>query len=381
MKGKNQSLDYFLVGLLGVFVGAGIIIVSIDYLIVNPANPNVTNQTIIKNIYINGTIPFEENVIAILQNSKDSVVNINVVRIVQTFFGPVKSEGTGSGVIVTKDGYIVTNDHVVSDSSNITVVLSNGDEFEAILVGNDPLNDVAVIKIDPHYELDPAKIGDSDKIRQGELVVAIGSPFRLQNTVTFGIVSALNRTLISEGGFRIEKVIQTDATINPGNSGGPLLNSKGEVIGINTAIISKSGGSEGIGFAIPINTVKKIYTQLIETGKIERPWLGVTITDVTKQIKDAWNLGVDKGVLIIDIVKDGPADKAGLRETISRPGRKDFVLGDIIVGIGGFEISNNSDLLNILMKYKPGDTIEVEVYREGEFLTFSVTLGTRPENM
>jgi len=263
----------------------------------------------------------------------------------------------------------------------IYVVLQNGDEFEAKLRGGEPLNDVAVIKINPSYELDPVEVGDSDELRAGEFVVAIGSPFRLQNTITLGIISALDRTLTSEGGFRIEKVIQTDAPINPGNSGGPLFSMEGKVIGVNTAIISTSGGSEGIGFSIPINTVNKIYTELIERGKVSRPWLGITGTDVTVNMAEAWNFGVDYGVLVIDFTDNSPSREAGLRETVSRPGRDDFVLGDIIVSIGGMEITNNVDLLNVLLKYEPGDNVEVEVYRDGSLREFQVELGERPEEL
>ena len=176
----------------------------------------------------------------------------------------------------------------------------------------------------------------------------------------------------------IEKVIQTDAAVNPGNSGGPLINLDGNVIGINTAIISQSGGSEGIGFAIPINTVKKIYTQLIDSGKVSRPWLGITGTDVTSDMVTAWKLTVNYGVLIVDFADNSPAKEAGLRETLSRPGRPDFILGDIIMSIGGKKITNNVDLLNVLLKYNPGNNVEVGVYRDSTPLTFNVTLGERP---
>jgi len=342
-----------------------------------PAGPT----TVVERVYVNESIQLQDRVIDILRTNKESVVHINTVRFAQTPFGLLRSEASGSGFVVSEDGYIVTNEHVVSDASEITVVLYNGEEFQANLRGTDPLNDVAVIKINPPYELKTVKIGDSESVSEGEFVVAIGSPFRLQNTITLGIVSALDRTLTSEGGFRIEKVIQTDAAVNPGNSGGPLIDLEGKVIGVNTAIISTSGGSEGIGFAIPVNTVKSIYTELIESGEIARPWLGITGTDVTKQMVSAWNLGVDYGVLVIEFADQSPSQEAGLRDTFSRPGRSDFILGDIIVSINGDKITNNVDLLNILLKYKPGDTVELEVYRDGSFLEFSVTLGERPEGM
>ncbi len=366
----------FVGGLLGSLVTLSLLLPG-GCVQTRPAN----TTTVIQRVYVNQSIPIEDRVMDILRSNKQSVVYIDTIRFTHTFFGIFKSEASGSGFIVSEDGYIVTNDHVVSDASNITVVLSNGDEFPAVLRGADPLNDVAVIKIDPPYKLKPVEIGDSDSVREGEFVVAIGNPFRLQNTITLGIVSALNRTLTSEGGFRIEKVIQTDAAVNPGNSGGPLISLEGKVIGVNTAIISKSGGSEGIGFAIPINTVRRIYTELIERGKVSRPWLGITGADVTKEMASVWNIGVDYGVLVVDFADISPAKEAGLRETASRPGKSDFILGDIIVSINGEKISNNVDLLNVLLRYKPGDTVILKVYRDGEFLEFPVTLGERPEGM
>lgn len=361
---------------LGGIVGSLLTVSVFAPLYVQAGNPTVTEK-----IYINRIISLQDRVTGILGDNKESVVHIKVVKLVQTTFGLLKSESSGSGFVVSEDGYVVTNEHVISDASNITVVLQNGDEFDAKLRGGEPLNDVAVIKISPPYGLDPVEVGDSDELKAGEFVVAMGSPYRLQNTVTLGIISALDRTLTSEGGFRIEKVIQTDAPINPGNSGGPLFGMDGKVIGVNTAIISTSGGSEGIGFSIPINTVNEIYTELIESGKISRPWLGIAGTDVTVDMVNVWDLEVEYGVLVIDFTVTSPAREAGLRETFSRPGRSDFILGDIIVSIGGGKITNNADLLNILLQYEPGDTAEVEVYRDGIFREFAVELGERPEGL
>jgi S1-C subfamily serine protease len=356
-------------------------LLSPEFTQIQPINKSNESNVVIERIYYNENVTLEDRIIELLEKTKTSVVYINTVRTAQTLFGTVKSESSGSGFIVSDDGYIVTNHHVIADASNITVVLYNGDEFPAVLKGADPLNDVAVIKITPSSPLKPLKMGDSDSVKEGKFVVAIGSPFRLKNTITFGIISATNRKLETESGFIIENVIQTDAAINPGNSGGPLIDLEGNVIGINTAIISTSGGSEGIGFAIPINTVKKIYNEIIETGRVRRPWLGVMTTNVNKEMVNTWNLGVDYGVLIIDFADYSPAREAGLHETISSPGKPDFVLGDIIISIGGQKITNNSDLLNTLLKYKPGDKVEVGVYRNGDKLYFNVTLGERPENV
>ena len=331
---------------------------------------------------VNVTSTLQDHIFSILNENEDSVVHIKVKKEFDTLLGTQVSEVSGSGFVIRDSGYIVTNGHVVSDATEIIVIFNDGSELEATIRGTDPLNDVAVIKVNPSRTgLKAVRIGNSSTIRKGQIVVAIGSPFQLQNTVTMGIVSATDRTLTSEGGFRIEDVIQTDAAINPGNSGGPLLSLNGEVIGINTAIISQSGGSEGIGFAIPINTAERIFSEIIETGKLSRPWLGITGTDVGPNLVKLWNLKIDSGVLIFDFTETSPAREAGLRETISRPGKNDFVIGDIITGINGEKIGSNSDLLNTLLKYRPGDTVSVKVYRDGDFLTFSIKLGERPEGM
>ncbi|MCX6818334.1 MAG: trypsin-like peptidase domain-containing protein [Candidatus Aenigmarchaeota archaeon] len=384
MKTEKTARPFALVYLLLACILGGIIGSVVTLLVLSPEVFSNTQQVaggVTQTIYSGQTIQMENRITGLFDENKESVVFINSVIYTQTIFGIAQSEASGSGFIVSDDGYIVTNDHVVADATNITVTLATGEEFKATIRGADPLNDVAVIKINPSKTLRPVVIGDSDNVRAGEFVVAIGSPFRLQNTVTLGIVSALNRTLESEGGFVIEKVIQTDAAVNPGNSGGPLLSLDGKVIGINTAIISQSGGSEGIGFSIPINTVKKIYTEIIESGKVKRPWLGITGSDVTSEMVRVWDLKVDYGVVIVDFADNSPAKKAGLVETMSRPGKPDFVLGDIIVRIAGQKIEDNGGLLNVLLKYKPGDTVEVEVYRDGEFVKANVALGERPEGL
>jgi S1-C subfamily serine protease len=381
-KGEDKSVTFFY--LLITCVMGGIIGSTITFLVVAPGMllgeeaQDHPGQTIIQQIYTNQTVQLENMIKNIFENNKDSIVYVDSIRYAQSSFGVVKSEASGSGFIVSSDGYVVTNDHVIADATNITVVLPDGEELPASIKGADPLNDVAVLKINPAHPLTPVKVGDSDKIEVGDFVVAIGSPYRLQNTMTFGVISAMNRTLTSTGGFVIEKVIQTDAAVNPGNSGGPLINLQGEVIGINTAIISQSGGSEGVGFTIPINTVRNIYTQIIESGKVSRPWLGITGTDVTTDMIQAWNIGVDYGVIIIDFADPSPAKNAGMRETISRPGQPDFVLGDIIVAIGGLKVDNNAGLLNVLLKFNPGDKVDVQVWRDGSLKVFQVTLGQRP---
>jgi S1-C subfamily serine protease len=258
--------------------------------------------------------------------------------------------------------------------------LSTGEEVDADIVGVDPNTDLAIIKIDPPRMLTVAKLGDSSKIGPGQMAIAIGNPYRLDNTVTVGVISAVNRTLTVEGNYRIKGVIQTDAAINPGNSGGPLLNSKGEVIGINTAIITTTEGFQGIGFAIPINLAKEVSSELIEKGKVVRPWLGITGMDLTEDIAESLNLTVTKGVILVDVMEGGPADNAGLKESKSYLEGSDFILGDIIIEIGGEPTDTIDDLIEIKLEYEVGETVEVKYVRDNEVRTTQVTLGESPDS-
>ena len=249
--GRHATFFYLLLAcIMGGIIGSAITILIVAPGMLLEINGPGNTTTVIQKIYENQSVQLQDVTTGIFKNNKVSVVYVESIRYTQSAFGIVQTEASGSGFVVSDDGYIVTNDHVVSDSSNITITLSDGKEFPATLKGADPLNDVAVMKINPSGKLKTVEIGDSDSIAEGDFVVTIGSPYRLQNTMTFGVISAINRTLTSQGGFVIEKVIQTDAAVNPGNSGGPLINLQGKVIGINTAIISQSGGSEGVGFAI-----------------------------------------------------------------------------------------------------------------------------------
>jgi S1-C subfamily serine protease len=329
-------------------------------------------------VLVNDTLSQEAVVTSVFNKVKDSVVHIICVRREAGLFGIQETESTGSGMIIDPSGIILTNEHVVENANEVEVILSNGDEFEADVIGTDLITDIAVIKIDPPYPLKPVTLGDSDKIVPGQLAIAIGNPYVLENTITVGIISAVNRTL-SSNGYKIHGVIQTDAAINPGNSGGPLLNSKGEVIGITNAIFTVSGGFQGIGFAIPINTAKKVADELVKRGKVVRPWLGITGTDLTEELARSLRLPIKKGALIMDVVPGGPADKAGLRGTISQPFEEDFVLGDIIVGIDDKEVDDMDTLIEILFQKKVGETVEVKFFREGEILKTKVTLGERPD--
>lgn len=276
-----------------------------------------------------------------------------------------KQTGQGSGFIISRDGYILTNNHVVGDADRITVKLYDGREFDAENVGSDPKSEVAVIKIDAE-NLPVVELGDSAELEIGEWVIAVGNPFGLSETVTVGVVSAKGRSNI--GIAEYEDFIQTDAAINPGNSGGPLLNIDGDVVGINTAIYSRSGGYMGIGFAIPINMAKAIKEQLIARGKVTRGYLGVLLNreDMTEEMAESFGLDEARGVLVAEVVPGSPADEAGLEE------------GDIVLRLDGEDVVNNSTFRNRIAMVTPGTTVELLVFRDGERKTVGVTIGTLP---
>lgn len=275
--------------------------------------------------------------------------------------GDFKKRGLGSGVVVDQDGILLTNNHVVDDADNIKVLLMDGREFEAKVKGRDPQTDLAVITIDAQ-DLKPIKIGDSDKARVGEWVLAIGSPLnpQLEHTVTAGIVSAKGRSGV--GLTQYEDYIQTDAAINPGNSGGALVNLRGELIGINSAIATQTGGNMGIGFAIPANLTKKVMTDIITKGKVERGWLGVYIQNITPEIAKAMKLGTPKGVLISKVQDDSPAKKAGLKEE------------DVIMQLNGKDVNNTVELSTWIAGTSPGKKVTLKVLRDGKPMEITVKL-------
>ncbi len=336
-----------------------------------------------KEIYIPVNTTSEEALIMnVYKKVSPCVVHITSTALTWNFFMEiVPQQGIGSGFIVSKDGYILTNNHVIQGAEFIKVKLADGTELDASLVGADPENDIAVLKIDPPYELPVVELGDSDKLRVGMLAIAIGNPFGLDRTVTVGVVSALNRTIKTENGI-MENLIQTDASINPGNSGGPLVNSKGEVIGINTAIYTTSGGSIGIGFAIPINKARKIMEEIISKGggKKAYAWLGIYGYDLTPELSRC--LGIDRkyGAVIAYVIPGGPADEAGLRggnRQIVCNSKLYTVGGDIIVSIDGKEIKSMKHLREVISEHKPGDMVRVGYLREGELKYTDVKLGRR----
>jgi serine protease Do len=285
----------------------------------------------------------------------------------RTMFGLTgDSTSTGSGVFISPDGYVLTNNHVIEGGQQFQVIYSDGSEHEATLVGTDQYSDLAVLKVEGTPP-GVAYMGNSDALNPGETVIAIGSPLGdFKNTVTVGVVSATGRSIDSGLGYSIDGLIQTDAAINQGNSGGPLVNLAGQVIAINTLIIRSSGSgtvAEGLGFAIPINTARAVSEQIIEEGFVSRPYLGITYQPITPQIANHYRLPVDYGVYITDIAANSPASQAGLRE------------GDIITGIGDTALDDTHAYLNTLFEYSAGDTVSLTYVRNGKEAQVQVTLG------
>jgi S1-C subfamily serine protease len=297
---------------------------------------------------------FEDKIVEAVSKVSRSVVNISTIQLVRDhFFNIYPVSGIGSGVVVDNSGHIATNYHVVAGSKEVVVTNYAGLRYEGWVVGVEPATDIAVVKTSAE-DIKPAELGDSDALKVGQFAIAIGNPFgfllRGGPTVTIGVISALNRYIRLEDGRVYENLIQTDAAINPGNSGGPLIDTWGKVIGINTAMISQA---QGIGFAVPVNTVKSILNDLIKFGKVVRPWLGVIGMDVTKEVARYYGLSVDRGVLVVRVVPEGPAAKADIEE------------GDVIVSIDGRRISGISDLQNVIKRKGVGSQVEVLIKRGG----------------
>jgi S1-C subfamily serine protease len=330
----------------------------------------------------------ERENIDIYEKLNSAVVNITTETMaINWFLEPVPQEGSsGSGSIFDRRGYVLTNNHVIQDAHKVYINLADGSQFEGTVVGVDSESDLAVLKFNPPAGmiLQTIAYGDSKSLKVGQKVLAIGNPFALERTLTVGIVSGLGRTVQTSRNRIIRDMIQTDASINPGNSGGPLLDTQGRMIGVNTMIYSPSGGSVGIGFAVPVNTAKRVVNELIQYGKVRRGWIDATVVQLFPSLVRYAKLPVDAGLLVSRTKKGGLADKAGLRQG-SEPvqyGRSVIYLGgDIITSINGLKTNTLADLYASLEASKPGDVVKVEIMRGGQTTTLQITLADREEVM
>jgi len=326
----------------------------------------------------------EQNNIAVYRKNIGSVVNITSKAVTFDFFyGLVPEEGQGSGFIIDKEGHILTNYHVIAEARQVEVTLHNRKSgIPATIIGTDRSHDLAVLQIKAPG-LTPMVLGDSGNLQVGQKVYAIGNPFGLAGTLTRGIVSSI-RQVHEPDGMKIDDAIQTDASINPGNSGGPLLNMHGEVIGINTMIASNVGQSAGIGFAIPINTAKAVINDLLTSGRVRRPALGVATIPVDPNLADQMGLAADYGLLIVQVVPGGAADNAGLRGGTERAflGNIPIMLGgDLIVAIDGEKVEDQQELAQVMNNHRAGDTVRITIYRGKKKMDVSVTLGEARQQM
>jgi S1-C subfamily serine protease len=319
----------------------------------------------------------EQNNINVYKKALPSVVNITSTAVAYDFFyGAVPQQGMGSGFVIDTEGHILTNNHVVEGARQLEVTTSDKKKYKAQIVGTDPVHDLAVIQI-PNKSVPQAEIGDSKSLVVGQKVYAIGNPFGLSGTMTRGIISSI-RSLKGQRGF-IDEAIQTDAAINPGNSGGPLLNARGQVIGINTMILT--GGVEqsaGIGFAIPINTAKAVLDDLVHLGRVRRPEMGVRTIPIGPELADQMGLAADSGLLIVEVVPGSAAERAGLRGGTERAylGNTPIMIGgDLLVAIDGQPLEDQQDLSHVMQNHRSGDTVTVTVYRGKKRMDFKLVLG------
>ena len=326
----------------------------------------------------------ERLVTTVYQRVSPAVVHITSRVIQYSFFwGSIPQEGTGSGFIIDREGYIVTNNHVVANAEEVEVTLADGMVLPAKVMGTDPYNDLAVLKIDaPQIPLTPVELGTSAYLQVGQRAIAIGNPFGLDRTLTVGVISSLGRIIEREGELPLGEAIQTDAAINPGNSGGPLLNSQGQVIGVNTAIRSPTGGSVGIGFAVPVDAVKRVVPELIEKGYYTHPWLGFDAYSIMPALVRGLDLPVERGLLIARIYRGGAAHQASLRAASREVRVGNYVIlagGDIVTEVNSTPVNTMQDLTIYLeTKTRVGDVVMLTIWRDGKELQIEVTLGERP---
>ena len=342
-------------------------------------------------LYVNNGSEYsadEINNIRVYEALNEAVVNITTEVVGYNWFlEPVPKEGSsGSGSIIDKRGFVLTNNHVVDKAYKVYITLADGSQFEGEVIGTDFENDLSVLKFDPQgRDLVTIPFGSSDNLKVGQKVIAIGNPFAFERTLTTGIVSGLGRPLKNDAGLVIRDMIQTDASINPGNSGGPLINSRGEMIGINTMIYSPSGGSVGVGFAIPVDTARRVVPDLMEFGMVQRGWIDMVPVQLFPSLVRYADLPVSQGILVSRVISGGNAEEAGLQGGSSRQAVRTgssviYLGGDIIVGINGKAVATLSDYYGALESSRPGDSVKVQVIRGNKPLEFQVVLSERPSN-
>lgn len=316
----------------------------------------------------------------VFEKNHQAVVNIAATTLTMNFWRQIiPQQGQGTGFIIDDKGYILTNNHVVDQASQISVTLGDGKKVDAILVGRDPSTDLAVIRIPERYVTHVAELGNSDTIKVGQKAIAIGNPFGLSHTLTTGIISAVDRQIQNKAGT-LYNLIQTDTAINPGNSGGPLLNSNGQVIGINTAIFSMSGGYQGIGFAIPVNKAKAVATQLITTGEYAKPWIGISGLGLRDDLSELLKIDIDQGVLVTEVIPHSPASKSGLRggNRILIFGNLRLPIGgDIVKSVNGEPVTSMENIIEEVNKHQVGDNLKLEIWRDQQVLSLEIILEKR----
>ena len=371
--------------IVGGIAGAVIVLVIFAVLLVPPPN-TIKPEIVVTNGHDVSTVgaitpTYSKNLslIEIFENSEAGVVRVNVQR-TQEDLTPT---GVGSGFVFDKKGHVITNAHVVEDATKVAVTFLDGRSYNADIVGFDAFTDIAVIKVNADLSLlHPLSLGDSSNLQVGEPIAAIGNPFGLSGSMTSGIVSQLGRLLPSGAGYSIPDVIQTDAAINPGNSGGPLLNMRGEIVGINTAIQSATGEFTGVGFAVPSQTLAKIVPKLIQNGEYKHPWIGISGRDIDPDLAKVLDLNDAVGFLVVTVVPDSPASKAGLQGSeniVERDGVQYTIGGDIILSVDGVDVRKISDILIHLQRAKTvGDEMVLEILRDGRTTNFTIELGERP---
>ena len=359
--------------------GAAVLLNNYGVFWKNSGSPNVLAEEPPLDLTNPDTISDEQNSIEIYKTLSPGVAFINTTSYTQDFWGQVEEgKGTGSGSVIDKQGHILTNYHVIEGAQKVSVSLGGDKTYPAKVVGSDPDTDLAILKIEPPQTgLTVIQFGDSDKLVVGQKVLAIGNPFGLDRTLTTGIISGLQRPIRARNGRPIDAAIQTDASINSGNSGGPLLDKLGKMIGINSQILSPSGGSVGVGFAVPVNTARRIVPQLIQFGEVKRPRIGGDLLSVERLAEQGVSLPVESGLLVRAVIKGGSAEKAGLKG-LSRDNLGEIVLGDIIISIDDEKMNDLDALYRYLDKKQIGDTVQAKIFRGNKEMTVPIKLLQTP---